>query len=214
MAETQGKTATRIQPTQNGPYVIHSLENLSNSKGETLETKQVTALCRCGRSGNKPFCDGTHSKVGFDSSRTTDGRLNIRDDYSAGPLTVHDNRGVCAHIGRCTDGLPAVFRLETEPWIDPAGASEKTIVAQVHQCPSGALSHSHDGKEHRDLDRDPAVFVSKDGPYFVSGGIELEGEEWGEGASREHYTLCRCGGSSNKPFCDGTHWKDFKDDKN
>ena len=59
------------------------------------------------------------------------------------------------------------------------------------------------------------IMVSKDGPYRITGGIELKDESMGEGASREHYTLCRCGGSKNKPFCDGTHWYiKFKDEKN
>jgi CDGSH-type Zn-finger protein len=54
--------------------------------------------------------------------------------------------------------------------------------------------------------------VTKDGPYAVSGGIELAGVSFGDGASQEHYTLCRCGASKNKPFCDGSHWDaGFKD---
>ena len=77
------------------------------------------------------------------------------------------------------------------------------------------MSHSIDEKEHRDQDRKPMVTVSKNGPYFVIGGIELLEESFGEGASKEHYTLCRCGASKNKPFCDGTHWEiKFKDEKN
>ena len=71
------------------------------------------------------------------------------------------------------------------------------------------------GAEHRDQERPPAIFVSKNGPYVVTGGPELVGEPRGEGASEEHYTLCRCGGSKNKPFCDGSHWHiEFEDDKN
>ena len=50
------------------------------------------------------------------------------------------------------------------------------------------------------------ITVTKDGPYAVAGGVGLTGQSWGAGASSEHYTLCRCGGSENKPFCDGTHW--------
>jgi CDGSH-type Zn-finger protein len=50
------------------------------------------------------------------------------------------------------------------------------------------------------------VTVTDDGPYAITGGIELLEVTFGEGASREHYTLCRCGASKNKPFCDGSHW--------
>lgn len=54
--------------------------------------------------------------------------------------------------------------------------------------------------------------MTNDGPYAVTGGVELIGVKMGEGASCEHYTLCRCGGSKNRPFCDGTHWTiEFKD---
>ena len=60
--------------------------------------------------------------------------------------------------------------------------------------------------------RPPMVTVTEDGPYAVTGGIELVGVKLGDGASPEHYTLCRCGASKNKPFCDGSHWDvGFKD---
>lgn len=62
---------------------------------------------------------------------------------------------------------------------------------------------------------EPAIFVSPDGPYVVTGGPDLVDTARGEGASTEHFTLCRCGGSKNKPFCDGTHWHiKFADEKN
>jgi CDGSH-type Zn-finger protein len=59
--------------------------------------------------------------------------------------------------------------------------------------------------------------VSKDGPYIITGGIDLIGDniQWAEGASKEYYTLCRYGASNNKPFCDGMHRTvNLKDDKN
>ena len=215
MREDEETGQPSIEPSHNGPYVIKNLQNLSNSKGDQLETTPIVALCRCGGSGNKPFCDGTHAKIGFSGDRLTDGSLDRRDNYEGEGITIHDNRGICAHMGRCTDGLPSVFRLKTEPWIDPAGAPADEIAATARKCPSGALSHSIGVVEHRDQDRDPAIMVSKDGPYWVSGRIELAADSRAEGASEEHYTLCRCGGSKNKPFCDGTHWYiKFKDEKN
>ena len=204
-----------ITPSENGPYLVNDLENLSNSKGSSLETKPKIALCRCGGSANKPFCDGTHAINGFSSEKITDGRLDKRDSYQGEQVTVHDNRGICAHAGRCTDGLPAVFRMKEEPWIHPDSASKEELVETVKRCPSGALSYSIGGAEHRDQDREPGIFVSKDGPYVVTGGPELVDTERGEGASTEHFTLCRCGGSKNKPLCDGTHWHiEFQDDDN
>lgn len=195
-----------IECSKNGPYVVRNLTHLRNSKHEEMSTNEVIALCRCGGSANKPFCDGTHAKIGFSEERLTDGSLNKRDNYIGNSMTIHDNRSICSHAGFCTGSLPSVFKLETEPWIDPDGAEEVDIVNTVGKCPSGALSHSIDGVEFRDQDREPMIKVSKNGPYYVTGGIELKSYSFGEGASQEHYTLCRCGGSKNKPFCDGTHW--------
>ena len=67
--------------------------------------------------------------------------------------------------------------------------------------------------EQSEPEQTPAIQATKDGPYKVTGGIKLSGQEWDDGASHEHYTLCRCGASKNKPFCDGTHWDiGFRDD--
>ena len=195
-----------IEPLPNGPYLVKGLETLMNSLGEALPTKDVVSLCRCGCSATKPFCSGMHKEVGFDSTRLTDGSLDRRVDYEGDGITIHDNRGICAHSGFCTDNLRSVWRLKHEPWIDGRAATGDEIAAVVRMCPSGALSYSFGGVEQRDRDRLPAIFVSRNGPYYVTGGIELVGAEWGEGASREHFTLCRCGQSNNKPFCDGSHW--------
>ncbi|MEE9288951.1 MAG: (4Fe-4S)-binding protein, partial [Bacteroidota bacterium] len=156
-----------------------------------------------------------HAKIGFSSAKL-EGRVeDKRENYAGEHISIHDNRGVCAHAGRCTDGLSSVFRLKQEPWIDPKGASRDEIIATVRRCPSGALSYSVDGVEYRDREGEPAIFVSPNGPYVVTGGPDLLDTTRGKGASTEHFTLCRCGGSKNKPFCDGTHWyKKFTDDKN
>jgi CDGSH-type Zn-finger protein len=194
-----------IRPAENGPYIVENLETLSSRDG-AIEARPKMALCRCGGSKNKPFCDGTHKTNGFSSAKE-EGRVpDKRDDYEGDGITVHDNRGICAHAGFCTDGLPSVFRLREEPFIDPKGASKDEITAQVGKCPSGALSYSVDGTEHRDHDGDPLIFIAPGGPYVIKGGCELADIEFGEGASKEHFDLCRCGGSKNKPFCDGTHW--------
>jgi CDGSH-type Zn-finger protein len=166
----------------------------------------VLALCRCGCSTTKPFCSGMHKEIGFDSANLRDDSLDRRVDYPGDGITIHDNRGICAHSGFCTDNLPGVWRLKQEPWIDPHGAAADEIAAVVRMCPSGALSYSVGGVELRDREDAPAILVSRNGPYFVTGAIELVDAPWGDGASREHYTLCRCGQSKNKPFCDGSHW--------
>jgi CDGSH-type Zn-finger protein len=171
------------------------------------------ALCRCGGSANKPFCDGTHAAIGFASGKL-DGRTpDRRDTYVGKGITIFDNRGICQHAGFCTDNRPSVFKLHQDPWIDPNAAEGEVIAVQIHQCPSGALNHAVVAVNLPA--RETAITVSKDGPYRVSGAIDLLTDVWGAGASRDHYALCRCGGSKNKPFCDGTHWSNgFQDDRN
>lgn len=211
----------RIVCLPNGPYYLLNerapriVPNIQKSDGSPCETIPGVALCRCGGSSNKPFCDGTHGKNGFSDAKVTDGALDKRINYVGKHITVHDNRGICAHAGHCTNSLKSVFKLNEEPWIDPDADTVEQIIDTIRKCPSGALSYSVDNAEHRDQDRAPLVTVTKDGPYAVTGGVELVSQPWGEGASTEHYTLCRCGGSKNKPFCDGTHWHiGFKDDTN
>ncbi|NOQ96674.1 MAG: hypothetical protein GQ561_00785 [Calditrichae bacterium] len=208
------KKKPSITPKPDGPYLVKDLENFANQKG-AIETKETMALCRCGGSANKPFCDGTHAKIGFSSAKL-EGRVeDKRENYQGKRIAIHDNRSICAHAGRCTDGLPAVFRLQEEPWILPDAASVEEIIATIRKCPSGALSYSIDDVEHRDRDGEPAIFIAPNGPYVVSGGPDLVDTRRAEGASKEHFTMCRCGGSKNKPFCDGTHWYNkFTDDKN
>jgi CDGSH-type Zn-finger protein len=116
----------------NGPYyLINNMEakvvdNLQNSKGEPLSTISGVALCRCGGSKNKPFCDGTHSIIGFSSANKTlnDNDKAIRDkrrDYIGKEITIHDNRKICSHAAECVKDLPSVFKLGNKPWIDPNG---------------------------------------------------------------------------------------------
>jgi CDGSH-type Zn-finger protein len=194
---------------------VRNLEKLQNSRGEPLPTRRTIALCRCGGSANKPFCDGTHSTIGFSGERLADGSKDKRISYRGKKITIHDNRGICSHAGFCTDNLGSVFHSEREPWISPDGATVEKIIEVIKQCPSGALSYSIEEVEHRGQAREPMVTVSKDGPYYVTGEIELKDHPRGEGASEEHCTLCRCGASKNKPFCDGSHWEiSFTDEKN
>ncbi len=211
----------QIVPSPNGPYFLFDdpaprpVDSLRNSKGEGFERARYVALCRCGGSGSKPFCDGTHVTNCFSDQKEPDRQPDRRDTYVRGRLTIHDNRGICSHSAFCSDGLPSVFKLGAEPWIDPHGAEIEAIIETVKKCPSGALSYSIEGVEYRDQVRDALLTVSRNGPYRVVGGIELLRQIWGEGASTEHYSLCRCGGSKNKPFCSGRHRDiEFVDDSN
>ena len=208
----------KIACLPNGPYyLLNDMEaapvaNLRRASGEACAAVRGVALCRCGGSKNKPFCDGTHGTNGFSDRNTADAASNRRSTYAGKGITIFDNRALCSHAGFCTDELAAVFRHREQPWIDPDGAAVEKIVAQIRRCPSGALSYAIDGVEAEPPQRPPMVTVTNDGPYAVTGGIELLGVKLGDGASAEHYTLCRCGASRNKPFCDGSHWHvGFKD---
>src|SRR5262249_16853874 len=144
-----------------------------------------------------------------------------RDRYDGVQLTVFDNRGICQHSGFCTDRLNTVFHTEG-PFVTPSGGRMDDIVRAVRDCPSGALSYAIDGVEGGaqaggDGTREAAIEVSRDGPYRITGSIPLTDQSGApvaraEGSSSEHYALCRCGHSQNKPFCSGMHWYvDFKD---
>ncbi len=208
----------KIACSPNGPYRLINdptpvpVDTLQGATGQTYKAAVGFSLCRCGGSKNKPFCDGTHSTNGFRDQKLADPEKNKRKAYAGKSITIFDNRAICAHAGHCTDGLKEVFKEEGTPWIDPDGATVARIIETIGKCPSGALSYAIDGKEVVDRAGPPCITVSKDGPYEVSGGVELAGVAFGDGASKEHYTLCRCGASKNKPFCDGTHWTiEFKD---
>jgi CDGSH-type Zn-finger protein len=180
--------------------------------GPYLYSEQKKALCRCGGSASKPYCDGTHRRNGFSDRNLADPAKNKRRSYAGKRIAVLDNRALCAHVGYCTDGLPEVFRHRDQPWIEPDAAAAEEIIATVRKCPSGALSYAVDGAEAAPPQRAPNVTPLQDGPYAVTGGVELRNATFGDGASREHYTLCRCGASRNKPFCDGSHWgANFRD---
>jgi CDGSH-type Zn-finger protein/ferredoxin len=208
------KAKPQIAALPNGPYRLSAADgtNLQRQSGAHYSMVGAVALCRCGGSKNKPFCDGTHSSNGFSSANTADGALDKRQIYSGTRITIFDNRAICAHAGICTDRLKSVFRYGGEPCIDPNGASIEQVIDTIRQCPSGALSYDIDGVQPAPPAREPMVTVTDNGPYAITGGVELMSVEFGDGASKEHYTLCRCGASKNKPFCDGSHWAvGFKD---
>jgi CDGSH-type Zn-finger protein/ferredoxin len=200
-----------IEPMPDGPYQVNGITDFRNSKGGPIRTEPTMYLCRCGGSSKKPFCDGTHEKIGFSGERLSDLCTSKTDDYVGKELTIHDNRSTCAHAGFCTKHSPNVFNVTREPWIDPDRDPAAKTIDTIKMCPSGALSYTLNNVLHRDQVRAPCIQVTKNGPLFVVGGPELRGEA--RPLSSEHYTLCRCGASKNKPFCDGSHYRArFKDD--
>ena len=208
----------KIACLPNGPYYLMleatptEVPFLRRANGEACATVRAVALCRCGGSANKPFCDGTHMRIGFMSDPLPGPPPRGREKYVGRQLTILDDRSVCSHAGYCTEELKTVFREEGGPWIDPDGADAAAIIATIAKCPSGALSYVVDGAEAPARGGPPMVTVTDNGPYAVTGGVELLDVEFAAGTTKDHYTLCRCGGSKNKPFCDGSHWDiGFKD---
>jgi CDGSH-type Zn-finger protein/truncated hemoglobin YjbI len=199
-----------------GPYLVTNAERLRNWLGEDLPARPQMALCRCGASAIKPFCDGTHATNGFSGAKDPNRVADQRDVHQGQSVTVFDNRGICQHSGFCTDRLSEVFHASGDPFVTPGAGRADDIIAAVRACPSGALSFAVDDIEQRAVadfhgTREPAIEVSKDGPYRVTGGLSLADANGGDiaraqGSSREHYALCRCGHSQNKPFCSGMHW--------
>ncbi|GJM16549.1 MAG: hypothetical protein DHS20C13_18760 [Thermodesulfobacteriota bacterium] len=204
-----------IDILEDGPLIVKGIRSLTNSKGEEVETEKVTALCRCGYSSNKPYCDGTHKKVGFSGKREIDKPINKEREYAGEDIAVYDNRVICSHAAECVKNLPNVFRLGERPWITPDNASVEEVISVVKKCPSGALSYSVNGTHQRDFEQDPEIIITKNGPYNVTGSIEIKVEDELQPPSKEHYVLCRCGASKNKPYCDGSHADaGFKDEDN
>lgn len=128
-------------------------------------------------------------------------------DYSNDAITVHWHPEKCIHSGNCVRGLPGVFDTKRRPWIDVNGADADRVQAQVERCPSGALSATRKGAEVAQTAQGPEVEVSANGPLLLKGTCLVKHAD-GRTETREKVTaFCRCGSSSNKPYCDGTHRK-------
>ncbi len=218
----QGSLPAAIVTATNGPYLVTNVPTVRTPLGERLPLPPQLALCRCGGSSMKPFCDGTHASNGFTDAKDPHRVADQRDTYPGQQVTIFDNRGICQHSGLCTDRLATVFRADKEPFVAPSGGRLDEIVRAVRDCPSGALSLAFDGEEARALadwngERERAIEITQDGPYRVTGAIPLADAAGADvaraaGSSREHYALCRCGHSQNKPFCSGMHWYvEFRD---
>lgn len=204
----------KIRSQKNAPYVVLNGEVIHTSQGNESTIDNPSVLCRCGQSKNKPFCDKSHIKAGFRSHKLEGRQPDKVDRYVGKKITILDNRGVCSHRGYCTDNLPQVFRQKEEPWIDPEAADVQEIIRVIKMCPSGALAYEIDNEQYTDWNEEEKITLVKNGPAEVKGNIAFFDEEKNTPQTPDHYTLCRCGGSKNKPFCDGTHWTNGFTDEN
>ena len=125
-------------------------------------------------------------------------------EYSTDEIVVEWEPTLCYHSHNCVRALPRVFDPERRPWVDIEAASADEIEAAVALCPSGALRTRRPGQaKRRPLGLN--IRASENGPLLIRGDVRVLDAEGNVLYEGEKTALCRCGGSQNKPFCDGTH---------
>jgi CDGSH-type Zn-finger protein len=212
----------RIRITGEGPYLVSGGPVLTrrwateSPEGEPLEwdpvgvagvdyaTEPEFALCRCGQSANKPFCDDTHVVAAFDPTLTADRApgASRRTAQEAAGLILTDDGTLCADAGFCGTTLTNVWRMMEDP-ADPEVRGR--IGRMAGHCPSGRLVLRTAAGEPIEPEYSPSIATIKNGPLWVRGGIPIQASDGFEFEVRNRVTLCRCGQSQNKPFCDGAH---------
>lgn len=206
-----------IQVKNDGPYIVsgavplRTKQPVMSEHGEPLtwRTEEIIdegvayALCRCGGSENKPYCDGTHASNGFDGAEAapTSTYDERRTALGGTNIEVFDDRGICVHAGFCGNQVSNVWKMAADT-DDTVVRSQ--VMAMVERCPSGALTYAVEGETIEPGLR-TEVSVIPDGPLWVSGAIPVERADGAEIEARNRLTLCRCGSSNTKPLCDGSH---------
>lgn len=128
-------------------------------------------------------------------------------EYTNGEVTIVWKPGSCIHSEKCWRGLSSVFKPKDKPWIDATGAESEAIIKQVSQCPSGALTtyrNSAGPKSISDMGK-VKIQVIENGPLRIMGELEITHKDGSTERKESVATFCRCGHSTNKPFCDGSH---------
>jgi len=124
------------------------------------------------------------------------------DEYRGERIVVRFEGGRCIHSRNCVLGHPEVFVPNAPgPWIKPDNASSETVAATARSCPSGAISYQRlDGGDNEAAPVVNVARVWEHGPLAFHADLAIEGQP-----RRSRATLCRCGASRHKPFCDGSH---------
>jgi uncharacterized Fe-S cluster protein YjdI len=132
----------------------------------------------------------------------------IIKEYSNGDFTIVWKPGKCIHAEICAKTLPQVYNPDVRPWIKAENASVDELKAQIDQCPSGALSYYIKGEEPTQTQASETVVVVKaNGPLLITGSLSVTNAEGNTELKTNKTAFCRCGGSNNKPYCDGAHVK-------
>lgn len=220
----EAKQKRKIQVLPNGPYLVTGSIPLSqwrfngDRKGastgyrliQRYEVDESYYLCRCGKSKNKPFCDGSHLE-GFDGTETAGHKTydEMAEKQEGELLDLLDAEKFCA-VARFCDTYNTTWNLVNE---NMTVKTAEIVKQQCADCPSGRLvAVTKDGRrlepelpEEINVLEDPAGQVH--GPIWVKGGIPIVDAEGKMYEIRNRVTLCRCGLSKNKPFCDAMHMK-------
>jgi CDGSH-type Zn-finger protein len=217
-------TKCRIKVVRDGPYLVNCGLPLAKEivvsdnegtpigwrQGAAYPVQETYSLCRCGQSRNHPFCDGTHAKAGFDGTETADRRLYMAQaETITGPgLILTDAEKFCA-VGlfchRAGDAWSLTERSGDEEL-------KQTAIQEACDCPSGRLV-AWDKETGKPIEPcfQPSIGLIEDpfrkasGPLWIKGGVPVESADGATYEIRNRITLCRCGKSKNKPFCDGSH---------
>jgi CDGSH-type Zn-finger protein len=217
----------KITITHAGPYIVSGDLPLNQafiepdedgnsvewSKGKTYDTGGggTYALCRCGHSKHKPFCDGSHARVGWDRPETASRTpyLDAVKVYPGKLISMLDREELCVGARFCDRGLNAWhYALKAD---EEHPEYEEAAIYEACRCPSGRLTVRKDGELiEPELEKEISLVEDKAkgvrGPLAVKGGVTLVSEDGTEYELRNRYTLCRCGMSRNLPFCDASHF--------
>lgn len=223
---TQNSEGIYIEVTENGPYLLHGKPkfiqqfiipndqgiSINYKEGKEFDTKDQTYLCRCGLSQHKPYCDGSHKKaiendIDLTETATSNPEL-LTSEIIQGPLiSLTDDEKLCAFARFCDNGKRIWNQVK-----DSSQDSIELSIEMAHHCPSGRLIVWDEMNQPIENNSTSAVVgiiedVVNDlsGPYSLWGGIPLKSANGEYYEVRNRQTICRCGQSSNKPFCDGTH---------
>lgn len=126
--------------------------------------------------------------------------------YEGAALDVFYDKSRCIHAGECGRALRDVFDGRRTPWILPDNAAPDDVVKVIERCPTGALTYARkDGGPAERFGARNLVQVVPNGPLHASGEIAIRRSDGGEVPPQARVSLCRCGQSKNKPYCDDSH---------
>jgi CDGSH-type Zn-finger protein len=185
--------------------------SLNWEKTEVIETEDSYALCRCGQSSTKPFCDGTHARIGFEGTETADSRPTAerRRTLEGKGIVARRDVGLCMHAAFCIARTRRIGEMMM-PDTDHSDVRAQ-VMAMIGRCPSGSYAYALEADgEDVEPDLPVAIAVTEEEEHaaaslWVTGGIPIRRADGEPFETRNRVVLCRCGRSKSKPLCDGTH---------